>query len=182
MIRGGVVLMVEITKDAIDSVPSIDIPYISDKDNLMLQHMCKQVLYTSHKENNDKEVAVILDIFDFNRVKWFKGDENHVSIKLDWSAVISNEDYYNRYVVIHNHPDCSGFSMADIKSFLANAFLFCLIAVQANGSVHVLYKTKKTNILTRNWFSTNFSNVSDFYKVCEYSGIYYKYYRRKQYD
>lgn len=109
--------MIEITKEAIDSVPPIKLPFIKDSDNSVLQHICKQVLYTAHKENEDKEVAVILDAFDFNRACWFKGNEKHVNINIDWSVLIDKEDYYNRYIVIHNHPSYSGIFNAGYKEF-----------------------------------------------------------------
>lgn len=168
------ILYMLITETNIHSIPEFKLDLFTHEDCSYIKYFCKHVLYTSRNENNSNEVGLLLDSFNFNNIKWFKGSKFRVSLKIDWTNIIDRTDYTNRYIFIHNHPNCRGFSLQDISSFLANRYLFCIIVVQNNGSLHTLHKECEADFSTSKWFKDNFSYVTEFYKVCEALKIYYK--------
>ena len=168
----------KITQDDINHVPFFTIPNINSKDKDIVRAICQKVLYESMVNNDSKEVGLLLDSFDFNRHQWFRGTENSVRFTVDWNKITDMDEYSNRYIAIHNHPDTNMFSMRDISSFIGNPFYYCMIMIYVDGSVHMLYKERTTNINDRVWFKNNFSSASEFCKECDRCKMVYNYFRR----
>lgn len=172
----------KITNDDINHVPYFTIPNINPKDKDSVRYICQKVLYEAMINNESKEVALVLDSFDLSRYQWFRGAETSVKITIDWNKIVDMNEYSNRYIVIHNHPGNRGFSMRDIKSFIGNTFYYCMIVIQVNGSIHMLYKERMTSYTDAIWFENNFKYASEFCKECNRCKMVYKYFRRLQDD
>lgn len=113
-------------------IPKIKSKYLSDLESEYLYYYCKLCLYYSARLNNFNECAVVIDSFDYDKYELFKGSKNHVDIlrsKMIFSNRVNNEIFYkNRFIVIHNHPSNNGFSYRDIRTFLNEKDIFCLVA------------------------------------------------------
>ena len=151
-------LKVNITPQAIEKVPLVNIPTLSDVENRNIQLMHKQLLEDAMKNNNSNEVAYILSK---NEVYKVYGTENTVdfakSHETDLLLKLSPERSLD---VLHNHPKGSTFSMEDIDFFVRTNSVRSLTIVTNQGKVMYLIKTKKVSIqkMVESLYNLTFSN------------------------
>lgn len=168
----------KITQEDIDSVPIIESPYLKKSHSEDLQKFCQYCLYLSASQNNSKECAILIDSFNKERYELFKGDTDFVSISK--TLMLRQDEYFgNRYIVIHNHPSNSGFSVLDICSFISSKKIGCLIAVGNNGSVYFLLKTTEHLGITSECFRNSNITPYEFCKNCIQYNIIFVRKRRK---
>lgn len=175
-----------ITDIAVDKVPCVSVPGLSQAECDRIQCEHKKLLKFAKNENNSNEVAAI-----YNRVKkeviYIKGNEDSVVFGDDIGYNIMCRDAYEKeIVVLHNHPNTSKFSVADIFQFVYEDYFGILTVVTNFGDVHILYKTEKfdynkiTDILT--CFYSKFKEgeitkeevVNNFLKQCREGGVRYE--------
>ena len=151
-------LKVNITPQAIEKVPLVNIPTLSDVENRNIQLMHKQLLEDSMKNNHSNEVAYILSK---NGVSKVYGTENTVdfakSHETDLLLKLSPERSLD---VLHNHPKGSTFSMEDIDFFVRTNSVRSLTIVTNQGKVMYLIKTKKVSIqkMVESLYNLTYSN------------------------
>lgn len=149
---------VNITPQAIEKVPLVNIPALSDVENRNIQLMHKQLLEDAMKNNHSNEVAYIL--FK-NGVSKVYGTENTVdfakSHETDLLLKLSPERSLD---VLHNHPKGSTFSMEDIDFFVRTNSVRSLTIVTNQGKVMYLIKTKKVSIqkMVESLYNLTYSN------------------------
>lgn len=114
-----------ITDSAINKVPLISTPKMTDADALKLQALHKELLEYARDNNNSEEVAFLVNS-KFEKFDIIKGDIE--SLDLTGKSA--------KYI-LHNHPNNSSFSMNDIVFLTDNKSDFISV-VKNNGSVELL--------------------------------------------
>jgi hypothetical protein len=152
-----------ITNKDIDAVPKFKILLLSKREESYVRLMCQYVLYLAMYSNKSNEVGLLLDSVDYSRYKWFFGSNKRVTVNNIYLHN-TNPDYSNRFIFIHNHPNNTSFSLTDLRTFLSSYTIFLAIAIQNNGTVHILCKKTETNIDDYNWFVDNYKTRSNILK------------------
>ncbi len=114
-----------ITDSAINKVPLISTPKMTNADALKLQALHKELLEYARDNNNSEEVAFLVNS-KFEKFDVIKGDIE--SLDLTGKSA--------KYI-LHNHPNNSSFSMNDIVFLTDNKSDFISV-VKNNGSVELL--------------------------------------------
>ena len=149
---------VNITPQAIEKVPLVNIPALSDVENRNIQLMHKQLLEDAMKNNHSNEVAYILSkngVFKVygteNTVDFAKSHETELLLKLSPERSLD---------VLHNHPKGSTFSFDDIAFFVNTGSVRSLTIVTNQGKVMYLTKTKSIDAteVNKDLFGLNFTN------------------------
>ena len=122
----------KITDKAIENVPKVNIPGYTDEQCAMIQKQHKELLEYSRKNNENREVAFVLDSLLENRKEYFGSDD-----MIDFSEGLYGSDI----TVLHNHPRNSSFSVTDIIFFEDNSNVKTLTIVKNNGKVEYLTKS-----------------------------------------
>ena len=151
-------LKVNITPQAIEKVPLVNIPTLSDVENRNIQLMHKQLLEDSMKNNNSNEVAYILSK---NGVSKVYGTENVVDFaKSHETELLLKLSPERSLDVLHNHPKGSTFSFNDIAFFVNTASVRSLTIVTNQGKVMYLVKTISVDAseVSKILFNMNFTN------------------------
>lgn len=167
-----------ITDEDIDRVSIKNLPYHDKNTCKGIEAYCKYLLDCSKTYNNSNECGILLDVQDLSKYSIYKGDEHNITAKINWASLrLRYEEFENRFIFIHNHPSNSWFSELDIKTFLANPYLYLAVVIQNNGICHILMKqssslnnTSKLLELMKNL------NTKEKIKTLEQVGIFY--YRR----
>lgn len=133
-----------ITDEDINRVSIKNLPYHDDNTCEGIEAYCKYLLSASKEYNNSNECGLVLDSFDFTKFNIFKGTDTNVKLTIDFNQYLQRypDEHANRYIFIHNHPNCRGFSIRDFKSFINNDALYLLIALQNDGLAHILIKSE----------------------------------------
>lgn len=169
-----------IFQEDIESVPILNVSYFNKKLRSRLHYFCKYCLFYSMLHNNSKECAILLNSADLSKYEEFIGSEKNVCIKSNKMMTEDNGDDY-RFILIHNHPSNSGFSDKDIRTFLKSYRIGCAIAVQNNGTLHMLLKTSTPLGITSKEFNESQMSAKEFCSRCKTYGVYYVYKRRNDY-
>lgn len=151
-------LKVNITPQAIEKVPLVNIPALSDVENRNIQLMHKQLLEDSMKNNHSNEVAYILSK---NGVSKVYGTENTVDFaKSHETELLLKLSPERSLDVLHNHPKGSTFSLEDIDFFVRTNSVRSLTIVTNQGKVMYLIKTKKVSIqkMVESLYNLTYSN------------------------
>lgn len=151
-------LKVNITPQAIEKVPLVNIPALSDVENRNIQLMHKQLLEDAMKNNHSNEVAYILSK---NGVSKVYGTENTVDFaKSHETELLLKLSPERSLDVLHNHPKGSTFSFDDIAFFVNTGSVRSLTIVTNQGKVMYLTKTKSIDAteVNKDLFGLNFTN------------------------
>lgn len=149
---------VNITPQAIEKVPLVNIPALSDVENRNIQLMHKQLLEDAMKNNHSNEVAYILSK---NGVSKVYGTENTVDFaKSHETELLLKLSPERSLDVLHNHPKGSTFSLEDIDFFVRTNSVRSLTIVTNQGKVMYLIKTKKVSIqkMVESLYNLTYSN------------------------
>lgn len=151
-------LKVNITPQAIEKVPLVNIPTLSDVENRNIQLMHKQLLEDAMKNNHSNEVSYILSK---NGVSKVYGTENSVDFaKSHETELLLKLSPERSLDVLHNHPKGSTFSVEDIDFFVRTNSVRSLTIVTNQGKVMYLIKTKKVSIqkMVESLYNLTYSN------------------------
>lgn len=151
-------LKVNITPQAIEKVPFVNIPTLSDVENRNIQLMHKQLLEDAMKNNHSNEVSYILSK---NGVSKIYGTENSVDFaKSHETELLLKLSPERSLDVLHNHPKGSTFSLEDIDFFVRTNSVRSLTIVTNQGKVMYLIKTKKVSIqkMVESLYNLTYSN------------------------
>lgn len=151
-------LKVNITPQAIEKVPLVNIPTLSDVENRNIHLMHKQLLEDAMKNNRSNEVAYILSK---NGVSKVYGTENTVDFaKSHETELLLKLSPERSLDVLHNHPKGSTFSFDDIVFFVNTDSVRSLTIVTNQGKVMYLTKTKSIDATEVNKaiFGLDFTN------------------------
>lgn len=151
-------LKVNITPQAIEKVPLVNIPALSDVENRNIQLMHKQLLEDAMKNNHSNEVAYILSK---NGVSKVYGTENTVDFaKSHETELLLKLSPERSLDVLHNHPKGSTFSLEDIDFFVRTNSVRSLTIVTNQGKVMYLIKTKKVSMqkMVKSLYNLTYSN------------------------
>ena len=133
----------KITDQAIDKAVSFqDIDGLSASQNELIRECIKRTLITAKKENDCKEVAVVLgENLDLGTEF---GTEHGVDINSNpFIRDIIRLNEFN--VVFHNHPSTQSFSITDLRYFLENSSIKVFGVVSNLGNVEILYRKYTVN-------------------------------------
>lgn len=133
----------KITDQAIDKAVSFqDIDGLSASQNELIRDYIKRTLITAKKENDCKEVAVVLgENLDLGTEF---GTEHGVDINSNpFIRDIIRLNEFN--VVFHNHPSTQSFSVTDLGYFLDNKSIKVFGVVSNLGNVEILYRKYAIN-------------------------------------
>jgi hypothetical protein len=171
-----------ITDNDIRAVPNLGLKFLSADENEIITKYIKLVLSRAGLENNSNEVGLLIDSFDYSNLVWYRGTETGIRTGQWLRNFNGDQEHMGRYIFIHNHPNNSGFSFRDIRSLLITDAIFLVIAVQNNGSLHVLCKTRPSNLEMVAWIRQHFSTPSEFCRSNCIEYVHYVYRRRLNYD
>lgn len=172
-------LKVNITPQAIEKVPLVNIPTLSDVENRNIQLMHKQLLEDAMKNNHSNEVAYILSK---NGVSKVYGTENTVDFaKSHETELLLKLSPERSLDVLHNHPKGSTFSFNDVAFFMNTDSVRSLTIVTNQGKVMYLVKTisvdsyEVNTILSKMNFTNDVSkNIDNISKVLYNYGVRFK--------
>ena len=137
---------------SINNIPNISI-FTDETINKKITEGCKAVLRASMSSKNPYrygEVGLLISILDVDRQGnklptirvGFKGDYKQIRTDNRFKQITNNRKV-NDLVFIHNHPNDSKFSVADIKKFASTKTLIALIVVGNRHNIFTLIKADK---------------------------------------
>lgn len=135
---------IEITDQAIDKVKTVPMDGVTDEVSKEVCKAHKDILKHSRKENNNNEVACLVDIISGKRYPLVNGSNDEVSILKDTSSFHAMVTAgIHELMLCHNHPACSYFSNRDILFFLGNESIKAMSVVTNQGKVWFINKLGK---------------------------------------
>lgn len=175
-----------ITDIAIDKVPYVKIPGLSDDACKAIQEEHKEILRIAKEKNNSNEILSLMSKNLNEKSVRVLGGEFGVDPSTDPKAVsLFNCSGRQEIMYLHNHPSTNRFSMTDIMTFIAYGEIGTISVVTNQGEVHVLNKTSKYDFeksgkilkkIYEDYQSNKISHnlaVKEFLKVCDKGGIVY---------
>lgn len=134
-----------ITDIAIDKVPYVKLPEVSEAINTAIMEAHKELLRRAKDSNNSNEVLAILSFLNGNRKAFVPGSVDTVGVD------ISNPEAYHlltsarayEIFYLHNHPSGASFSFADLVTFTEYPQIGVMSVVTNLGKVFMLQKTAK---------------------------------------
>lgn len=131
---------ITITDIAIQKVRKTKIFGFVEDENRYIQEAHKRLLQISKEENNSEEVAVVIDIIQWEE-EIVLGKGNRVHMEDNPNAYQMIVEYpKNTILVMHNHPSTSTFSGDDFKMFCDHNPIYIMTIVGNDGSVQVMEK------------------------------------------
>lgn len=136
-----------ITDIAIQKVPYIRYKNFSEKQNMIMRQLARDVLSLSKEFNDSNEVAITCDIgadMPLDEYGISYGTEHSVQITSDTLSnhILTSADSVS-VVILHNHPSSQTFSLEDIRFFLVYSTVAVISVVSNQGTIHYLYKDKQ---------------------------------------
>lgn len=126
-----------ITNNSIERVPKVEITGYTDEQCSLIQRQHKELLEYSRQNNDNKEVAFVLN-GDLTNCREFLGEDD----KLDFGTSLYGKDLF----VMHNHPRNSSYSITDLIFFGNNSNVKTFTIVKNNGDIEYLTKSKDFNL------------------------------------
>ena len=136
-----------ITDIAIQKVPYIRYKNFSEKQNMIMRQLARDVLSLSKEFNDSNEVAITCDIgadMPLDEYGISYGTEHSVQITSDTLSnhILTSADSVS-VVILHNHPLSQTFSLEGIRFFLVYSTVAVISVVSNQGTIHYLYKDKQ---------------------------------------
>ncbi len=153
--------------NAINNVPHIKYPFLSDEQNEEIYEQARQVLILSRTQNQYKETSITYSIDNSDvSSKYIKVFGNINSIQLMDNAEVKslitghNESDNLAVVTLHNHPNSSGFSAMDVLIFANNPSIMVMEILNTKGEISFLARPTKLN-LKREMMDILSANIPD---------------------
>lgn len=176
---------VEITDVALDKVERLDVPELSDEENIIIWKEHRELLKTAKEQNGSNEVLSVIWRAGKDKTRVY-GDSNHVNIgsSPEASSMLRRAGKGELWY-LHNHPSLSYFSMADIITFMRYKAVGILSVVTNQGKVYVLHKNRNYSYnkikslfapIYARYVSGQISHdeaVKEFLKMCKKGGVDY---------
>ena len=137
---------IDITDIAISKIPYVKYPDIPIEESNKLYELEKLLLSISKNENNSNEVAITYRLYkepgetEEDRMAIVYGDEHEVDLGADTKTFHLLQSDMLAVINMHNHPNCSNFSVYDISFFLRNDSVKLLILLSNKGELNYLLK------------------------------------------
>lgn len=141
---------IKITDIAISKIPFVKFPDIPLEESNKLFDLERLLLSISKNENNN-EVAITYKLYkelnetEEDRIAIVKGDEHEVDLGADSKTFHLLQSDRLAVINMHNHPNCSNFSLYDISFFLRNDSIKLLILLSNKGELNYILKNKRYN-------------------------------------
>lgn len=145
----------EITQKVIDGLRVFTFPGFSERENVTMRELHKQLLRYSMKKNNHKEVAFILSS-NLKRLQTVEGEENSIDISASVDSLLRE---HKSIQILHNHPFGTSFSLRDIYLLLEYENIQGISLITNSGHVETLQKTINCDRITAG--KTIFDVISD---------------------
>lgn len=123
----------------INNIPYIDI-FIEPEINHKLTNGCKNVLSRSLSSRNQYrfgEQGLLISTLDNSIFYEMQGTYESVFVDTKYNSYIQNRQTVD-LIFIHNHPNNSNFSAADIRHLYTDNSLLGIIAVGNRHSIHII--------------------------------------------
>ena len=137
---------ISITDIAISKVPYVKYPDVSIEDCNRLYEFERLLLSISKNKNNNNEVAITYRLYkepnelESDRFAIVYGDEHEVDLGADTKTFHLLQSDRLAVINMHNHPNCSNFSLYDISFFLRNDSIKLLILLSNKGELNYISK------------------------------------------
>lgn len=145
----------EITQKVIDGLRVFTFPGFSERENVTMRELHKQLLRYAMKKNNHKEVAFILSS-NLKRLQTVEGEENSIDISASVDSLLRE---HKSIQILHNHPFGTSFSLRDIYLLLEYENIQGISLITNSGHVETLQKTINCDRITAG--KTIFDVISD---------------------
>lgn len=127
-----------ITDNAINKVPRVDIDGFTDDQNIYVQNPHKDLLKYARVNNDNKEVAFVFRN-DLKDKTVFVGSDDVI----DFGNGLNGKG--NNLFIMHNHPRNSSYSDTDIVTFIRNENIKYLSIIKNNGEIEIISKSSSFN-------------------------------------
>ena len=127
-----------ITDKAINSVPLVKVDGFTDEQNYLLQEAHKQLLQKAKTEKLGVEMSAVYDM-NMKQIGKTRTEHNVGRVGIDNPS--------EPYIGIHNHGSDETFSISDIEGFIRRNNMRMLTVVGSKGSIYILKKSDKCNII-----------------------------------
>ena len=174
-----------VTDMAIEKVPYIKIPGLSDEICKAIQNEHKEILRISKNQNNSNEVLSLMTITNLEIVRVL-GDEFKVDPSNNPVAVaLFRNTVKNELMYLHNHPSTNKFSLIDLTEFLNYSNIGLLSVVTNQVEVYILHKTSDFDFdiakdllvnagkSAERYIISHDAAVKKFLKECRKGGVFY---------
>jgi hypothetical protein len=141
---------IDITDVAVAKIPYVKYPDFNVEESIVIHELAEKTLKIAQSENENKEVTITYDMAQFdgdfsgiekNMGVCFGNDKNEIDFMRDTKTYsIINRAESITVVNLHNHPDCTPFSMYDIMIFAVYEQIKLLVLVTNKGELHYLSK------------------------------------------
>lgn len=127
---------------SINNIPNINM-FIENNINEKIHEACMEVLRKSlsiHNKYRYGEMGILLSTYDGSIYKVFKG--KYLSIDLGnqgFNEIVENRNM-DDLILVHNHPNNSNFSAADIAVLINTKSLYGLVVVGNTHNVYIVTK------------------------------------------
>ena len=171
-----------ITDVAIDKVPYVEIPGLSEEICRLIQNEHKEILRIAQSKNDSNEVLSVYSLENKRKVMVL-GSETSVNPSTNPEAVgLVHSSGRNGLMYLHNHPSTKNFSLADIDTFIRNGQIKLMSVVSNQGEVHILCKKSSYDYAKMRLFMMNLLDnyngeidkiLIEFFKKCGKVGVDY---------
>jgi hypothetical protein len=144
--------------------------------NKILQRKIKTTMLAAMMHNSS-EVLMIIDNSTFNHRITTSNDMNNVTIPEYIVNIITDVSTDTTFTMIHNHPDNSGFSIMDLRTFINRdkiAYIFVctndcrIIAVLGKNNINQETKFKMLNTINKYMIINNYNEHSPAIELIEF--------------
>ncbi|SEJ35491.1 hypothetical protein SAMN05660742_10685 [Propionispira arboris] len=174
-----------ITDIAIDKVGLVEVDGFSEEQKILLQEAHQSVLKTAKDHNKSNEVLGIYKV-DFAEHVQVLGSRNSVNPGRNPQAfALVSTSRERELLYIHNHPNTTNLSLADIMTFISYGQIKIMSVVTNQGEIYLLNKTQKYAYnRIRELFSIIYNKyedevytereaINEFLSVCSEGGVEY---------
>lgn len=142
---------ISITDIAVSKIPYIKYPDMSIDDSIIIHELAEKVLRIAKEENDSNEVVITYDLDTQDKslehleqhIGICKGNEHETDVFSDTASQLIIDTAKNIAVVnLHNHPNCSLFSIYDITFFLRYESIKMMVLLSNKGELYYMSKTQ----------------------------------------
>lgn len=133
-----------ITGSAINAVPLVKIPNLTDGQNEVVQNLHRVLLQTSQIKNKSLETAFVIS-HDLTRHSIDYGTSE--SLEFITNQAIDMLAKERGLMIMHNHPGNGSFSLNDLMFFASQENVSIMSVVKNNGNVEILVKSMNYSVV-----------------------------------
>lgn len=134
------------SNDSIINIPKIDL-FLEDRINEKIRLGCQDVLKRSMSYSNNYrygEMGLLISILDNSIYERFSGTYECVPINgTSYKEIVTNRNSSD-LVFIHNHPNDSILSYADLYNLIHDKSMYGVIAIVNRHNIHIVFKENES--------------------------------------